>query len=78
MEYTIEKTYMRPLGNIGKACIGSYFTYLKSSHLLSSHKNSWNFITEGHRQYPHALRPTSARRSHKRTYLHITKRNDHY
>ncbi|KAK7835590.1 hypothetical protein CFP56_023351 [Quercus suber] len=68
-EYTIEKTYMRPLGNIGKAYISSHFAYPKSSHLLSCHKNSCNFRTEGHRQYRHALRPTSARRSQQPTEL---------
>ena len=78
MEYTIKKTHMRPLGNIGKARTSSHFVYPKSSRLLSSHGNSWNFGAEGHRQYPHALRLTYARRSHKCTHLHITKRNDHY
>ena len=77
-EYTIEKTHMHPLGNIEKACTGSHFVYPKSSRLLSSHKNSWNFETEGHRQYPYALRPTFERKSHKPTHLHITERNQHY
>ena len=78
-EYTIEKSDMRPLSNIGKACTGSHFAYSKSSHLLSSHRNSCNFGTEGHRQYRHALCLTSARRSHKPThFLHTTKRNQHY
>ena len=76
--YTIEKTDMRPSSNIGKACTGSHFTYPKSSRLLSSHKNSCNFETEGHRQYLHALCPTFAKSSHKLTHLHITKRNQHY
>ena len=77
-EYTIEKTLMHPLGNIEIACTSSHLFYPKSSRLLSSHKNSWNFETEGHHQYPHALRLTSARRSHKPTLLHITESNQHY
>ena len=69
---------MHPLGNIEKVCTGSHFVYPKSSRLLSSHKNNWNFGTEGHRQYPYALRPTFGRKSHKPTHLHITERNQHY
>ena len=71
-EYTIEKTDMRPLSNIGKACTGSHFAYPKSLRLLLRHRNSCNFGTEGHRQYLHALCPTSAKSSHKHTHLHIT------
>ena len=32
------KNHIDPLGNIGKACISSHFTYPKSSHLLSCHR----------------------------------------
>ena len=45
MEYTTQNNHIDPLGNIGKACIGSHFAYLKSSRLLLSNTNSSHFET---------------------------------
>ena len=60
MEYTTQNNHIDPLGNIGKACIGSHFAYPKSSRLLLSNTNSSHFETKARRQYHYALLPTSA------------------
>ncbi|KAM4097905.1 hypothetical protein ACJW30_07G036600 [Castanea mollissima] len=61
VEYTIQKNHIDPLGNIGKACIGSHFAYPKSSHLLSSHTNSSHFGTYARPQYYYTLLLTFAK-----------------